>query len=523
MAESTTVNAAVGLSKYPAVKQVGVMLGLSASIALGFAVVLWSQKPEMVPLSSDLDRREVADVMNVLQGTDIQYKLDHNSGVLLVAQGDLQRARIKLAAEGMSGGSSMGFDMLEKKTGFGTSQFVEQALYKRALEGELARSIASFQNIQSARVHLAIPKQASFVRNRRQPSASVFVDLFGGRILENEQVSAITHLVASSVPDLAVSRVTVTDEKGRLLTSNSDSSQMNLTSTQLDYVKNIEDTFSTRILNLLEPMVGIGKARAQVSADIDFTVLEETSERYNPQGSVVRSERVINDAALNNQVVGGVPGLPIEGVPEEDANGKGKPKVVPQELVRNFELDKTISSTRKSTGNIKRLSIAVLIDEKTEGEEESTMTGDKLTQVTDLVKRTVGFDEKRGDTINVVLAPFVEPEPLEPMAEPAIWEKSWFWSVVKQSLAGLVVLFLIFGVLRPLFRNLASKAKETAMVPAVMPVMPTEGAYQPQQPQALGSMPDNKSETPLNQAKSLAEEHPEQVAQVVRQWVAEGN
>lgn len=526
MAESTTFKAMTGFSHYSPFRQVGLLLGLSASIALGFSVVLWSQKPDFVPLFSDLDGREISEVMGVLQKSEVTYKLDEKSGVLLIASRDLQKAKIKLASEGIPQSSHGGFGMLEKKTGFGTSQFVEQALYVRALEAELARSISSFQNIKSARVHLAIPKQASFVKSQRKPSASVFVDLYGGRSMEQEQVEAITHLVAASVSDLSASHVTVTDDKGRLLTASSSDSDLKLTSTQLDHVKNLENNYVGRILSLIEPIVGHGKARAQVSADLDFTLSEETSESYDPQNNAVRSERVLGDAGDSDEVAaGGAPGLPSVGKEQPTAEGAPAKVSHSQEVVRNFELGKTISNIRKSPGTIKRLSIAVLLDEKV-SEGGTAVSGDRLVQLTELIKRTVGFDEARGDTINVMQAPFIEPPPIEAMAEPAMWEQPLFWSIVKQVLAGALVLFLILGVIKPLFRTLASKASDShGSGGSQTRIMQSVGSIG-----AIGHAPhhdtralsqEHRVENHLAEAKHIADKHPEQVAQVVKHWIAE--
>ena len=228
-----------GLRDNPLVRQLAVMVGIAASVALGVAVVLWSQSPNYAPLYGSLADQDAMEVMTALQQAGVDYKVDQATGMVLVPNGKLQELRMQLAAQGLPHSDGLGFEMLQQETGFGTSQLVERARYHHALEGELARTIASIASVKTARVHLALPKQSVFVRKRKQPSASVTLGLYAGRVLESAQVESIIHLVASSVPDLEPGRVTVVDHKGRLLSEERGSSEMKRSGSQFEYTRKV--------------------------------------------------------------------------------------------------------------------------------------------------------------------------------------------------------------------------------------------------------------------------------------------
>ncbi|MEL0587681.1 MAG: flagellar basal-body MS-ring/collar protein FliF [Candidatus Thiodiazotropha sp. (ex. Lucinoma kazani)] len=271
--EQTTNEIQVGnrLQDNPVIRQMAVMVGIAASVALGVAVVLWTQKPSFSPLFGNLSHKDAVEIAQALQQAGIEYEIDQNNGIVMVPSSSLQEARMKLAGQGMPQSDSAGFELMQEDTGFSTSRLVESARYQRAIEGELARSIMTLANVESARVHLANPKQSVFIRKRKFPSASVVVKLYSGRNLEKGQVEAITHLVASSVPELDVSKVTVVDQKGRLLSSKDDSREMELTTSQFEYTRELENHYKQRIEDILSPMVGHENLRAEVSADVDFT------------------------------------------------------------------------------------------------------------------------------------------------------------------------------------------------------------------------------------------------------------
>lgn len=297
------------LSEMTMLRQVGLMVGLAASVAIGFAVVLWSQQPDYRPLYGSLAGMDAKQVMDTLASADIPYTVEPNSGALLVKADDLSRARLKLAAAGVApGDGNIGFEILDKEQGLGTSQFMEATRYRRGLEGELARTISSLNNVKGARVHLAIPKSSVFVRDERKPSASVLVELYSGRSLEPGQVVAIVNLVATSVPELSKSQITVVDQKGNLLSDQAENSELTMAGKQFDYSRRMESMLTQRVHNILQPILGNDRYKAEVSADVDFSAVESTSEQFNPDQPALRSEQSVNEQRSSSLGPQGVPG-----------------------------------------------------------------------------------------------------------------------------------------------------------------------------------------------------------------------
>ena len=534
------------LSHLPWFRQMGVLIGLAASVAIGVAVVLWSQTPGFHTLYASLEEKDRAAIVEELQKQNIQFKIDTATGALMVPEKDIHEVRLKLAAQGLPKGANSGFDSMDEKNSFGSSTFMENARYQHALEGELARSVMTINNVQSARVHLAVPRQSVFVRNRQQPTASVLVNLYQGRNLEDGQISAIVHLVASSVPNLDASRVTIVDQKGRLLTKQEGAKEFELSASKLDYSHRIEESYARRIESLLTPIIGQGGVRAQVSADIDFTISEQTQESFKPDPAALRSEQVAEDRTLPGAGVAGIPGALSNqppgavSVPEttaktaaaKDAKGGKNAKEAdkaPAEAAsaanssrrstRNFELDKTISHTQVAPGKIKRLSVAVVVDDKQtlneDGEaERKPLTPEEITMVAGLVKEVIGFSTERGDTVQVINKPFTAQPAPEPLPETALWEKPWLWDVGKQALGGVLVLVLIFFVLRPMLRGLASQPIPAPRMSMAQPGFTGGGAQQ-----MLPSGGPQGYEATLTSAKAIATEDPKRAAQVVKNWV----
>ena len=433
---------------------------------------------------------------------------------------------------------SAGFEMLQKDQGFGTSQFIETARYQRALESELGRTIATLSNIESARVHLAIPKRSVFLRDHSKPTASVLVNLYSGRSLEEGQVAAIVHLVSSSVPHLEPGDVTVVDQQGNLLSSGGDTQTAGLSSTQLSYAQKLEQGYSERIRQLLEPIVGIGRVRASVAADLDFTVTERTEENYNPDLPALRSEQTREDLSTSGAGAAGVPGALTNQPPEagqlanapggDAAAGTGEPRSSSKNSVRNYELDKTISHTRLATGTVRRLSIAVVLDDKQSVEKGGKVTtapwpDDQLQRFTGLIKEAVGFNERRGDTVNIINSSFAPPPALEPVPAPSLLEQPWLWTLLKQVGGVAGVLILVFGLLRPVLRSLAERGTEALQGGAA-----AGEAGQGQLGMAGGAPGHAQLQAPqvdyehnLRNARAVVKEDPKRVAQVVKNWVAE--
>jgi flagellar M-ring protein FliF len=542
------------VSSQPILKQVMFLVAIAASIALGGYVFMWSQTPNYQVLFPDMQAKESSEVIAILQQSNINYKLDPVSGVLLVPSSEVQGLRMRLAAEGYPRSSGQGMAMLNEEQGFGTSQFIERARYQRALEEELARSISQLQNVRSARVHLATPKQSVFVRDRKPPTASVVVNLYSGRNLQDDQVAAISHMVASSVPNMNSDNVSIVDQRGRLLTRKNADDSVGMSDSQFKYSQKLERLYIERIEDILTPIVGMGGVRAQVVAEIDFTVTEQTHESYNPDMAALRSEQVQEEqrvgvsgslgvpGALTNQPPGG--GIAPEVVePQVDADGNPiarteQPGSSSKRSTRNFELDRTISHTRVAPGSVRKLSVAVLVDERrsvdAEGNVISTALSEaEMTRINALIKDAIGFSSARGDTLNVVNAPFVAPPEAEPLPELPIWQQPWVFDVAKQVLGGLLVLYLVFGVIRPAFRDLNKvPASEDPNSPEAAALAKAggqsgdgesgaEGGLQSADDIAKLTTGNEGLEKELDNVRALVQQDPALVAQVVKNWTQE--
>lgn len=512
------------LAALPApVRQVALLVGLAASVAIGVAVVLWSQGTPMSPLYTGLADRDAADIVALLDGAGIEYELDGATGSVLVPANRKYDVRMQLATAGLPRGGGFGVEQMPEHTSFGQTPFMESALYSHAIENELARTIASLQPVEAARVHLALPPRSAFVRQRREPSASVMLRLFPGRRLERGQIEAVVHLVASSVPELDPRKVTVVDQYGTLLTAPDGAEPVGLTRTQFEYRQALEQRYAQRIVELLEPTVGVGRVRATVSAELDFTVSEETRERFDPE-TTLRSEQVSEESRTGEPLAQGVPGALSNQPPQaEPAGGETVPTSTSRSTTRNYEVGKTVSHIRQAVGAIDRLSIAVLIDHRpgAEGAGEP-LSETEIASLTELAKQAVGFDEARGDSISVLNSPF-QPQPEIAMPEPpGLLEQPWMLSLLRQGLAAVLVLALAFVIVRPIMRALVRP--ET---PALLAAGDIEGTVVPAQP----GLPGGQTTTALPlgyddriaAARSLAGQDPRQVAQVVRSWVAEDN
>ena len=523
------------------------MVGLAASVAIGFAVVLWSQEPDYRPLLNSINTLDANEIIDTLQQSQIPYKIDNNSGALLVAADSLHQARLKLAAQGLSGRSNVGFELLDQEQALGTSQFMENTRFRRGLEGELARTISSLLAVKTARVHLALPKQSVFVRDSRKPTASVFVELFSGRELSKVQIASVSNLVASSISQLDARDVTIVDQKGRLLNSQDVDEEVGMAAKQLEYVRKVEERLNARVRGILDPVVGTGRFRAEVSADVDFTAVEQTDELYNPDLPSLRSEQVLSESRMGSAGAAGVPGAlsnqPPGGsaVPEQGARGAvlsgtgvGGGDSARKQSTRNYELDRTISYTRHQQGRVRRLTVAVAVDDLMARDAESgQMTRqpwneNDLKRLTLLVRDAVGYSAARGDSVNVINAPFAEPEPFEAAPEPPVWEQSWFWEVVKKAGGVLFVLLIVFGVLRPILKNLSAAAEAPAdgmMGSELEGIEGPSGFGEEAEVSVSGDDllpgPNDSYERQVDAVRTLVADDPGRVANVVKQWITE--
>ncbi len=533
-AENVTEQAQ-GFNSLPGLRQLGLMVGLALSVALGVTVAMWSQTPNYSMLHGNLSAKDLSQVTQSLDSLGIQYKLDAGSNGVLVPADKLQQARVQLAGSGLSIGDEVGFEILDRNEGLGSNSFLLKARYKRALEGELSQTIARLNMVESARVHLAIPKQSAFARKSSKPGASVVIKPFPGWVINDVQTASIVNIVASSVPGMDASHVTVVDNKGRLLSSKSSQSNMLLSSTQFDYTSKLEENYVRRILDIISPIVGSEGVRAQVVAEVDFTTQEQTRESFLPDNRAVRSEQLFEQTA-NRLAAIGIPGALTNQPPaggrvtnaknvnlqntNQAATGNNSTRAV-----RNYEIDRTISHTRQSPAKLQRLSVAVIVDHRTTINKKGKVKREPLSEeeiqfITSLVSEAVGLNEARGDSINVVNTAFKLPEEVEAMPEPPLWEQPWALNLAKQLLGALVVLFIAFGVLRPMLKNLSKQGENSAAL-AALPAGETVQHLPPGEDRLTLT---NQSPTDAQQIKDVAstmvKEDPKRAASVLNTWVA---
>ncbi len=508
------------------------MMAVATALALALGAWMWSQTPDYRVLFSNVNDRDGGAIIAALTQMNVPYKFADSGGAILVPGAMVHEARLRLASQGLPKGSLVGFELMESSK-LGTSQFLEQINFHRALEGELARSIQSVAAVGAARVHLAIPKPSVFVRDQQKPSASVLVNLNAGRSLEPGQVSAIAHLVSSSVPDLLVKNVTVVDQNGNLLSAQSDAPlQAGLDPGQLKYIKTMEQDYAQRIKSIVMPVVGGENVHAQVSAEVDFSQTEMAEEVYRPNqntaAAAIRSQNTSESSSAAGAQAGGVPGAlsnqppapavaPINGTPAA-AGATQTASAGPVSSSRNssisYEVDKTLKHVRHSTGNVKRLSVAVVVNYRKITAKNGKVsykprTEDEMAQINKLVREAMGFTETRGDTVTVANTAFLVPdaETLEPVP---VWKQPGTWTLAqelaKHLLIAAVVLFLFIKVLRPMFRTaLTPPPGMQALPPGVMPGM-------------IGAASTHQAS--LDSAKQLARQEPKLVANIVRTWVA---
>jgi flagellar M-ring protein FliF len=538
----------------PGLKPLLLLVGVAAAVAAGVMVVLWSRVPNYSLLYTDLASNDQAAVAQALDSSGIPYRLEANSNAISVPSDRLNDARLKLAGAGLPEGSG-GFAVMGKDPGFGVSQFMENARYQHALETELARTIASLRPVDGARVHLAVPRESAFVRDQRPASASVFVQLKAGRRLEQEQVQSIVNLVASSIPELDASHVTVVDQQGRLLSAPQGNSEEAQRQQQFEMTQRLEDDYSQRIVSILTPFVGPGRVRAQVVAQLDNSVTEEAREQYRPNSQIVRTEQTSEQTSKDGAASGGVPGsltnqppTPGTALPPAAATPAPAPAPAPvgaagqaaaaqaaaaaatsaaastpdntaREASRTYEIDRTLGYTRTPSGRLQRLTVAVLIDnvrttDKDGKVTETPLNEQQVTRITQLVKDAVGFNAERGDSVNVVNSSFRQEEapPEDELQQPSLWERPMVQDIAKLVAGLIVLLVLIFMVVRPLVRGLLAQSREAPRV-----------AHEAATRMQMANAPNNQPlayEQQLAQARTMVSQDPKRVAQVVKTWVA---
>ena len=532
-------------------------LGIVLFVAIGIVGLVMGRQAEWRVLYANLADKDGGAVIAQLGTLNIPYKYTEGGGAILVPADRVHDLRLKLASMGLPKGSVNGFEMMEANR-FGMTQFQERLTFQRGLEGELTRSIQALSSVQNARVHLALPNQNGFFREQQKPSASVLLTLHPGRSLDRSQLAGIVHLVASSVPEMKATAVSVLDDTGKLLSTPPDGSGGlgSNDSEQLQYVQQLEQTYSRRILDMLEPMMGKQNVRAQVTAELDFSQTESTTESHKPNqtpdSSAVRSQQTVestNGAAA--APAAGVPGATTNQPPAQPSapiNGAAQPLTAngqsggvgsgtsasKRESTINYEVDKTIKVTKGATGVVKRINAAVvvnnLITTDDKGKTLSTpLTETQLEKMTALVRETVGFNKERGDSVNVVNAPFAvdKAESLDTSLwrQPEVLEmvRSFAWPLGTVLLAALVLL----GLVRPALKGLGPPITQIASSEELgrgsqLDALESERPERPQLSapgKGLDPAQPSGSELMLEDARKLTRDNPAAVANIVKAWM----
>jgi flagellar M-ring protein FliF len=519
----------------PAGKNFFLMLGVAVIIAVMSGIWMYTQQPEYRILFSNYSDRDGGAIVASLQQMNVPYKFAEGGGAILVPAAQVHDARLKLASQGLPKGGNVGFELMENQK-LGVSQFLEQVNFQRALEGELARSIESIGVVQGARVHLALPKASVFVREQQKPTASIILNLQSGRTLDRQQVSAIVHLVASSVPDLPPGNVSVIDQNGNLL-SQSDKGTTNntLDATQLKYVQELQQSVVKKVESIITPIVGVNNVHAEATADIDFSTSEQAAETYKPNQTpneaAVRSSQSSESLASNGASTGGVPGalsnqppVPATAPLTTPAAGKpgaaaGTPTNTHKDSTVNYEVDKTVRYVQQPMGGLKRLSVAVVVNYKREVDAKGkvstrALTDAEKTQITDLVKEAMGYNKDRGDTLNVVNSPFAAADKETIPATP-FWKDPSYLQMAKDYgkyiLGAALLLYLYFSLLKPMLTKILDNLKAPPVFEVPEHAVVHEGDH-------VDIAPRNYQQN-LNLAKQLAKDDPKVVANVVKTWV----
>jgi flagellar M-ring protein FliF len=564
-ADAATPKALPLLEQLRANPRLPLIIGTSAAVAVIAALWLWSRTPDYGVLYSNLSDRDGGAIIASLQQMNIPYKFTEGGGALLVQANKVPEARLRLASQGLPKGGTVGFELMDNQK-FGTSQFAEQVNYQRALEGELARSINSISAVESARVHLALPKPSLFVRDQKKPSGSVVLTLHRGRSIDEGQISAIVHLISSSVPELSAKSITVIDQAGNLLSA-ANAGTRGLDVSQLKYAQEIEQGYIRRIEAILQPIVGAANAHAQVAADIDFSTVENTDEKYRPNqepgSAAIRSKQSSESSQQGAAPPGGVPGAlsnqppanptapinlpqgqPKPGTPATDplktttalsANAQtpsnGGSGSARNDATINYELDRSIRHVQQAAGGVKRLSVAVVVNyRETAGAQgkraTQALSAKELEQITNLVKEAMGYSAERGDSLNVANSPFAsDSADSSKVAELALWRQpdniELAKTLGKYLLLGMLALYLWFAVLRPLLRKHLEPAQIAIPLAGKEPALLTASESQVKTMAQAQEREAERHHDNVQYAQETANKDPQMVAMLIKHWMAE--
>ena len=528
-----------GLSRLDRAQKIKMGLGAFGLLAIALALFFMGRQPDWKVLYNNLGDKDGGAIIAQLTTMNVPYKYTEGGGAIMVPADKVHDTRLRLASQGLPKGTVSGFELMEANR-FGMTQFQERLTFQRGLEGELTRSIQSLSSVQAARVHLALPNQNGFFREQQKPSASVLLTLHPGRTLDKAQIAGIVHLVASSVPEMNPKAVSVVDDAGTLLSATPDGMAQGADTQKLQYTQQVEQLYTRRILDMIEPLVGAGNVRAQVSADIDFSLAESTSEQHRPnQGGepgAVRSQQIVEDGTPAQAQPAGVPGAttnqppatgtaPINGAaaPLGVASNADKAGTQRRESVINYEIDKTVRTVREASGTVKRLTAAVVVNHRSVTDKTgklitTAIPPEQLEQMTALVRETIGFKQERGDSVNVVNAVFNVPQPVEDVA--VAWWKQPENMELARSLAWPVgalgvALLILMGMVRPGMKMMRAPAAPRIEDKAKAPQLDAVLDETPERP----GLPMPVENQRLVDAKRLALENPMAVANIVKSWV----
>jgi flagellar M-ring protein FliF len=542
------------ITSNPATRQLVLLVAVAAAVALGVAVVLWSRGPNYGLLYAGLEQKDASAITQELQANNTPYQLSSDGSSIMAPAADLAALRLRLAAKGLPQGSANSSALPAADSPFGMSDLAERTRYQQLLETDLGTTISGLQSVRAARVHLALPKPSAFIRDNREASASVLLTLYPGRQLDAGQVAAIVHLVAASVPDLDARQVSVIDQQGQLLTTDPDSPGA-VGDNRLRMATRIENTYAERIEQLLTPLVGPGRVRAQVYADLDFSQTEKATETYGHDHPALRSEQTSDEHHGAGAVGGGIPGAlsnqppTLVAQPTAANPAGGKPAVASSSATavantgessssatRNYELDRTISHVSDPAGRLARLTVAVVLDDKlgnpvvdpdtgtAKAAKSVPFTAQELQHLTELTKNAVGFDATRGDSVSVINQAFHRGPTMEPLPETPLWDRPGVMDLIKQGIGVLIALLVAFGLLRPLLKGLLRSEVAARALPSPMPKISVRVDDEPQEagePARLHNAPALAYEQRVGSARRMVTENPKQVAQVVKNWVSE--
>ncbi len=529
------------LLQNPVVKQLIFMLGIAAGVALGIVLYMSIQEPLYRPLDYQVTPQNLASIVDTLEKAGIQYKMNEAEGVIMIPAKDVQLARVKLSAAGVPKDDGFNFGYLNTQSGIGSSQFLENARYLRALESDLSKTISAIDGVSNAKVHIAIPQNNVFADENGKPTASVVLAMAPGFSSDKEKIRSIVQIVASSVPGLDPQSVAITDQYGHYLSAAVDQDAL-YSAEQLNYQNKVQNYYEKRIQNFITPIIGDNKVNVSVYADIDFTQEEVAQEQYDPNQKAIRSEQTVSESSGGASGASGPPGGLSNSPPESDAekqaasgqsgggsgqggNGGGSSGPAKTESTRNYEVSKSVSYKKSGHTKLKSLSVAVVVDNemvldpKTKKYSAKPLDNEKIKKITDLVKASIGFDEKRGDKVTVVNSSFnVEKSPEMVVAPTPAWDQPWFWDLIKKVI-GIILGFVFLYVL---YKRLSTYLKSNNNNQQIIPPKTNSllSMYEDkEEDEELGPEIQGLKQDKINRLKELANRDPHRVAAVIKNWV----